>query len=70
MVGIAVDLSDNAAIAKFAESVKDQFPHLNVLVNNAGIAGLEDYTADADVISPAYAVCRYFHGNRAADSGC
>lgn len=40
MVGIAVDLSDRAAIAKFAESVRGQFPDLNVLVNNAGIAGL------------------------------
>ena len=47
MVGIAVDLSDSAAIARFADTVKGQFPALNVLVNNAGIAGVEDYTADS-----------------------
>lgn len=54
MVGIAVDLSDSAAIAEFAESVKSQFPALNVLVNNAGIAGLEDYTADSIDLTRAY----------------
>ncbi|RRA48805.1 SDR family oxidoreductase [Acidipila sp. EB88] len=54
MTGIAVDLSDTAAIAKFAESVKAQFPQLNVLINNAGIAGHEDYTADAVDLERAY----------------
>ncbi len=54
MVGIAVDLSDSAAIATFAESVKSQFPELNVLVNNAGIAGAEDYTADSIDLARAY----------------
>jgi uncharacterized oxidoreductase len=55
MVGIAVDLSDSAAIAKFAESVKSRFPDLNVLINNAGIAGHEDYTAEAIDLTHAYA---------------
>ena len=54
MVGIAVDLSDSAGIAKFAADVKDRFPGLNVLVNNAGIAGLEDYTADSIDLTRAY----------------
>lgn len=54
MVGIAVDLSDNAAIATFAEAVQHQFPALNVLINNAGIAGVEDYTADTIDLSRAY----------------
>ena len=47
MEGIAVDLSDGAAIGEFATSVKTRFPQLNVLINNAGIAGIEDYTADS-----------------------
>ena len=47
MIGMAVDVSDTAAIASFVESVKAQFPQLNVLINNAGIFGLEDYTADS-----------------------
>ncbi len=54
MVGIAVDLSDSAAIANFANSVKSRFLGLNVLVNNAGIAGLEDYTADSIDLTHAY----------------
>lgn len=46
MEAIAVDLSDSAALASFADTVKSRFPALNVLINNAGIAGIEDYTAD------------------------
>ena len=47
MEGIAVDLSDSAAVQKFADDVKQRFPELNVLINNAGVARLEDYKADA-----------------------
>lgn len=47
MAGIAVDMSDSAAVTRFAEDVKGQFPALNVLINNAGIARHEDYTAGA-----------------------
>ena len=54
MAGIAVDLSDSSAIGSFAESVKSQFPGLNVLINNAGIAGVEDYTADTIDLARAY----------------
>lgn len=54
MAGMAVDLSDSAAITNFAEAVKKRFPALNVLINNAGIAGHEDYTADAIDLSRAY----------------
>ena len=54
MTGIAVDLSDSAAIGEFADSVKSQFPTLNVLINNAGIADMEDYTADSIDLTRAY----------------
>ena len=54
MVGLAVDLSDSAAIATFAEAVKNQFSDLNVLINNAGIAGVEDYTAETIDMTRAY----------------
>ena len=54
MVGIAVDLSDHGAIAAFAESVKSQFPDLNVLGYNAGSAGLEDYTAEPIDLTHAF----------------
>ncbi len=55
MVGIPLDVTDPAAIDTFAADVKQRFPKLNVLFNNAGIARLEDYTADqvstADAVS-------------------
>ena len=54
MVGMVADLSDSGAIAKFAEDVKAKFPELNVLFNNAGIAGQEDYTADSIDLTRAY----------------
>ena len=54
MVGIAVDMNESSAIATFAETVKNQFPDLNVLFNNAGIAGIEDYTADCIDLTRAY----------------
>ena len=47
MSGIAVDVSDGAALDRFAAEVRTRFPTLNVLMNNAGIARMEDYNADA-----------------------
>ncbi len=46
MVGMPVDMSDSAAVERFANEVKQRFPKLNVLINNAGIGGMEDYTGD------------------------
>lgn len=46
MRGTAVDLDDPAALQAFAARVREEFPRLNVLVNNAGILRDEDYTAD------------------------
>lgn len=46
MVGIAVDMADSAAVNSFAEKIKADYPKLNVLINNAGIARPVDYTAD------------------------
>ena len=45
MVGLPLDVSDPKAIDTFAAEIKERFPKLNVLVNNAGIAQMEDYTA-------------------------
>ncbi len=54
MIGIAVDVSDSAAIDAFSETVKTRFPELNVLFNNAGIAGHEDYNAERIDLTRAY----------------
>lgn len=53
MVGIPLDLQDSSALATFAAQVKEQFPNLNVLINNAGISKPEDLTFDSDDISIA-----------------
>lgn len=54
MIGIAADLTDSAAIDAFANEIKSKYPKLNVLINNAGIAGLEDYTAHSIDLSHSY----------------
>jgi NAD(P)-dependent dehydrogenase (short-subunit alcohol dehydrogenase family) len=36
--GAAADLRDSAAISRLASAASDAFPHVNVLVNNAGIS--------------------------------
>ncbi|MDQ2833136.1 MAG: SDR family NAD(P)-dependent oxidoreductase [Acidobacteriota bacterium] len=54
MVGIAADLSDTAAVETFANEITTHYPKLNVLINNAGIAGLENYTADKIDLAHAY----------------
>src|ERR1700760_3064601 len=56
MVGMAVDVGDSGSIERFANDVKKQFPNLNVLINNAGIARIEDYTAAAIDTSDAMQV--------------
>ncbi len=47
MRGLAVDVQDSFALAEFAARVRDEFPKLNVLFNNAGITRTEDLTVDA-----------------------
>lgn len=51
---IQVDVSDTAALDAFAAQVTRDFPQLNMLINNAGIAKHEDYTANTvDIEIPA-----------------
>ena len=53
IVGMQLDVEDSNALQQFAGEVQKRFPKLNVLFNNAGIAGIEDYTAET--IDTAYA---------------
>lgn len=46
MHAVQVDVADPAALNAFARQVVKDFPQLNVLINNAGMAKHEDYTAD------------------------
>ncbi len=41
--GLACDVSDEQAIARFAEHVHQQFGHVDALVNNAGIGHLGEF---------------------------
>ena len=45
MRGMRLDVEDSRAVDVFARGVQDQFPELNVLINNAGISRPEDLTA-------------------------
>jgi uncharacterized oxidoreductase len=53
MRGIPLDVEDPDAIDAFAAHVQEQFPGLNVLINNAGISRPEDLAADAIDVSVA-----------------
>jgi uncharacterized oxidoreductase len=53
IVGVQLDVENVDGLQKFAQEIQQRFPKLNVLFNNAGIAGLEDYTADKIDVSRA-----------------
>lgn len=55
MCGLPVDVDDPLAVQAFAARVRDEFPKLNVLINNAGIFRVEDLTNDSTDMSIAYA---------------
>ena len=46
IVGMRLDVENSESLQSFAGQVQERFPKLNVLFNNAGIAGHEDYKAD------------------------
>lgn len=47
MHGIRLDVQDSTDIEAFASHIREQFPKLNVLINNAGISKPEDLTSDS-----------------------
>jgi uncharacterized oxidoreductase len=56
MRGMQLDVEDPRAVDAFAAHIREQFPELNILVNNAGISKLEDLTADAIDLSAARSI--------------
>lgn len=49
--GLEVDVSDPAQVSEFVKTVEKKYPNLNVLINNAGVTMLEDWTkGNVDVI--------------------
>jgi uncharacterized oxidoreductase len=56
MRGMRLDVDDPHAVELFAHQVQEEFPTLNVLINNAGISRPEDLTAHAaDTVALAVA---------------
>lgn len=51
-----LDVTDGAAIQSFAARVVNQYPALNVLINNAGIMRAEDLSADPVDLTDAEAI--------------
>ncbi len=51
MRGIQLDVEDSRAVDAFAATIQEEFPGLNVLVNNAGITRAEDLTAESIDVS-------------------
>ena len=56
MCGLPLDVSDPAALDVFAAEVRERFPRLNVLINNAGISRREDLTADTPDLSVSQSI--------------
>jgi uncharacterized oxidoreductase len=56
MCGMQLDVKDPRAIDVFARQAREQFPGLNVLINNAGVSSTEDLTADAIDFSAARSI--------------
>ncbi len=56
MHGMRLDVADAGAIDAFAVEIREQFPTLNVLINNAGISKPEDLTADTIDLSAARSI--------------
>lgn len=56
MRGMQLDVQDPATIDAFAAAIGEQFPDLNVLINNAGISRTEDLTAGTVDLSVARSI--------------
>jgi uncharacterized oxidoreductase len=56
MRGNQLDVDDPAAVDAFAAQIREQFPELNVLINNAGISRPEDLTSDTIDVSVARSI--------------
>lgn len=56
LVGLPLDLDDPASLARLRAQVEERFPHLNVLIANAGISRTEDMAADDWDLSSARAI--------------
>lgn len=56
MRGMRLDVEDPRAIDAFARQVHEQFPDLNILINNAGISSPEDLTANTVDLSVAMSI--------------
>lgn len=56
MRGMRLDAEDPGAIDAFARQVQEQFPELNVLINNVGVSRPEDFTAHTVDLSAARSI--------------
>jgi uncharacterized oxidoreductase len=56
MRGMPLDLEDSRAVDVFADAIREEFPELNVLINNAAISRAEDLTAGSGDIAVARSI--------------
>jgi uncharacterized oxidoreductase len=58
MRGMQLNVEDSGDVDASAAFIRDQFPELNVLINNAGVSRPEDLTAETVDISVAKSIVR------------
>lgn len=56
MKSLLLDIDDQDSIRSFSQQVTQDYPELNVLVNNAGIAKVEDLKSPPDYLEDAEAI--------------
>lgn len=49
MHGIELDVKDEDAVTAFTTTIQKEYPHLNILINNAGISQQQDLSSGTDI---------------------
>lgn len=49
MHGIELDVKDEDAVSAFTATIQKEYPHLNILINNAGISQQQDLSSGTDI---------------------
>jgi NAD(P)-dependent dehydrogenase (short-subunit alcohol dehydrogenase family) len=58
---VTLDLLDNASVRKAAANIKTIIPHINILINSAGVMARKDYETSVDGVEKQFAANHLGH---------